>query len=186
MYLVVTLHELYAIHKKGHKYFKKFCSVVDFPPLVNPDYLVPFRTLLSGNIIFVLLSWFLLLYQIFLCENLFDLGASAGVCDFCELVQIGLDLYIFHRKYQSKSFSSPWFSATCVAVCTNKRDLVSYMQSSAKHSIVVKYFLDLPHMIMVKMQDRLLATKNVTVITLGELQILLKTVNLLLSSFWPS
>ena len=63
---------------------------------------------------------------------------------------------------------------------------MSYMQSSAKHSIVVKYFLDLPHMIMVKMQDRLLATKNVTVITLGELQILLKTVNLLLSSFWPS
>lgn len=53
------------------------------------------------------------------------------------------------------------------------------MQSSAKQSIVVKYFLDLPHMIMVKMQDRLLATKNVTVITLGELQILLKTVNLL-------
>ena len=67
---------------------------MDFPPLVNPDYLVPFPTPLSGSIIFVLFSWFLLLYQICSYENIFDLGASAGACDFREWIQFGPDPYI--------------------------------------------------------------------------------------------
>ena len=33
-------------------------------------------------------------------EDIFKLGASAAVSEFCEWVQFGIDVYIPHRKYQ--------------------------------------------------------------------------------------
>ena len=42
-------------------------------------------------------------------EDIFKLGASAAASEFCEWVQVGIDVYIPHRKYQVKSHSSPWF-----------------------------------------------------------------------------
>ena len=33
----------------------------------------------------------------------------------CEWVQVGIDEYIPHLKYQVKPHSSPWFSAACTA-----------------------------------------------------------------------
>ena len=44
-------------------------------------------------------------------EDIFKLGASAAASEFCEWIQVGIDVYIPHRKYQVKSHSSPWFSA---------------------------------------------------------------------------
>ena len=35
--------------------------------------------------------------------------------NFCEWVQVGIDVYIPHRKYQVKPHLSPWFSAACAA-----------------------------------------------------------------------
>ena len=46
-----------------------------------------------------------------LWENFFKLDASAAASQFCELVQVGIVVYIHHRKYQVKPHSSPWFSA---------------------------------------------------------------------------
>ena len=46
-------------------------------------------------------------------EDIFKLGASGAASEFCEWVQVGIDLYIPHRKYQVKPHSSPWFSAAC-------------------------------------------------------------------------
>ena len=46
-------------------------------------------------------------------EDIFKLSASAAASEFCELVQVGNDVYIPHRKYQVKPHSSPWFSAAC-------------------------------------------------------------------------
>ena len=48
-------------------------------------------------------------------EDIFKLGASAAASEFCEWVQVGIDVYIPHRKYQVKLHSSPWFSAACAA-----------------------------------------------------------------------
>ena len=48
-------------------------------------------------------------------EDIFKLNASAAVSEFCEWVQVGIDIYIPHQKYQVKPHSSPWFSATCAA-----------------------------------------------------------------------
>ena len=48
-------------------------------------------------------------------EDIFKLSASAVASEFCEWVQVGIDVYIPHRKYQVKPHSSPWFSAACAA-----------------------------------------------------------------------
>ena len=49
-------------------------------------------------------------------EDIFKLGASAATSEFCEWVQVGIDVYIPHRKNQVKHHSSPWFPAACAAV----------------------------------------------------------------------
>ena len=49
------------------------------------------------------------------CEDIFELGAAAVASEFCEWVQVGIDAYIPHGKYQVKPLSSPWFSAACAA-----------------------------------------------------------------------
>ena len=46
-----------------------------------------------------------------LWEDIFKLSASATASEFCEWVQVGIDVYMPHSKYQVKSHSSPWFSA---------------------------------------------------------------------------
>ena len=48
-------------------------------------------------------------------EDIFKLSASAAASEFCEWVQVGIDVYIPHCKYQVKPHSSPWFSAACAA-----------------------------------------------------------------------
>ena len=40
-------------------------------------------------------------------ENIFKLSASAAASEFCEWFQVGIDVYIPHRKYQVKPHSSP-------------------------------------------------------------------------------
>ena len=45
-------------------------------------------------------------------EDIFKLGASAAASEFCKWVQVGVDVYIPHRKDQIKPHSSPWFSAS--------------------------------------------------------------------------
>ena len=49
-------------------------------------------------------------------EDIFKIDPSAAAAtEFCESVQVGIDAYISHRKYQVKPHSSPWFSAACAA-----------------------------------------------------------------------
>ena len=40
-------------------------------------------------------------------EDIFKFDASAAATEFCEWVQVGIDVYISRRKYQVKSHSSP-------------------------------------------------------------------------------
>ena len=67
-------------------------------------------------------------------EDIFKLSASAAASEFCEWVQVGIDVYITHHKYQVKPHSSPWFSAACaIAIvhrnhsfhCTNRINLLN-------------------------------------------------------------
>ena len=67
-------------------------------------------------------------------EDIFRLCASAAASEFCEWVQVRIDVYIPHHKYPVKPHSSPWFSAACAAaivhrihffVCTNRINLLN-------------------------------------------------------------
>ena len=53
-------------------------------------------------------------------EDISKLSASAAANEFCEWVQVGIDVYIPHRKYQVKPHSSPWFSAVCAAAIVHR------------------------------------------------------------------
>ena len=53
-------------------------------------------------------------------EDISKLGASAAASEFCEWVQVGIDVYIPHRKYQVKSHSFPWFSAACASATLHR------------------------------------------------------------------
>ena len=113
------------------------CSTMAFPPLGNSDDVV-----VSVSIDFPINSkqdtlfhrvaydcsradWDGLCYHLrdVLWEDVFKLSASATASEFCELVQVGIDVYIPHCKYQVKSHSSPWFSAACAAAIVHKNHL---------------------------------------------------------------
>ena len=53
-------------------------------------------------------------------EDVFKFSASVAASEFCEWVQVGIDVYIPHRKYQVKPHSSPWFSADCAAAIVHR------------------------------------------------------------------
>ena len=101
------------------------CSTMAFPPLGNSDHVV-----VSVSIDFPINSkqdtpFHLVAYDCSRAdwdglrdhlrdvpwEHIFKLVASATASEFCKWVQVGIDVYIPHRKYQIKPHSSPWFSA---------------------------------------------------------------------------
>ena len=55
-------------------------------------------------------------------EDIFKLGASAAASEFCEWVQVGIDVYIPYRKYQFKPHLSSWFSAAYTAGKVHRND----------------------------------------------------------------
>ena len=67
------------------------------------------------------------------------LGASAGASEFCEWVQVGIDVYIPHRKYQVKPHSSPWFSAACAAAIVHRNHFFRLYQREKSFDSKVKF-----------------------------------------------
>ena len=72
-------------------------------------------------------------------ENTFKLGASAADSELCEWVQVGIDVYIPHRKYQVKSHSSPWFSAACAAAIVHRNHFFRLYQREKSFDSKVKF-----------------------------------------------
>ena len=52
--------------------------------------------------------------------SIFKLKTSPAASEFCEWVQVEVDVYIPHCKYQVKPHSSPWFSAAFVAAMVHR------------------------------------------------------------------
>ena len=61
-------------------------------------------------------------------EDVIKLSASATASEFCKWAQIGIDVYISHRKYQAKSHSSPWFSAANAAAINHRNHFLCFYQ----------------------------------------------------------
>ena len=72
-------------------------------------------------------------------ENIFRLGASTVASEFCECVQVGIDVYIPHRKYQVKPHSSPWFSAACAAAIVHRNYFFRLYQQNKSSESKVKF-----------------------------------------------
>ena len=67
-------------------------------------------------------------------EDIFKLSASAA-SEFCEWVQVRIDVYIPHRKCQVKPHSSPWFSAACAAAIVHRNHFFRlYQQNKSSES----------------------------------------------------
>ena len=72
-------------------------------------------------------------------EDIFKLSASAAASEFCEWVQVGIDVYIPHRKYQVKPHSSPWFSASCAAAIVHRNHFFHLYQKDKSSDSKVKF-----------------------------------------------
>ena len=72
-------------------------------------------------------------------EDIFQLSASAAAGEFCEWVQVGIDVYIPHHKYQVKPHSSPWFSAACAAAIVHRNHFFHLYQQNKSSESKVKY-----------------------------------------------
>ena len=72
-------------------------------------------------------------------KDIFKLSASAAASEFCEWVQVGIDVYIPHRKYQVKPHSSPWFSAACAAAIVHRNHFFGLYQKEKSSDSKVKF-----------------------------------------------
>ena len=110
------------------------CSTVAFPPLGNSDHVVvsvsiDFPSNSQRDAPFHRISYdYSRVDWDGLCdhlrdvpwEDIFKLGVSAAASEFCEWVQVGIDVYIPHRKYQVKPHTSPRFSAPSAAAIAHR------------------------------------------------------------------
>ena len=72
-------------------------------------------------------------------DDIFKLGVSAAAREFCEWVQFGIDVYIPHRKYQVKPYSSPSFSAVCAAAVDHRNHFFRLYQKDKSSVSKVKF-----------------------------------------------
>ena len=72
-------------------------------------------------------------------EDIFKLGPSAAASEFCEWVQVGIDVYIPHQKYQLKPHSSPWFSAGGAAAIVQRKYFFRLYQKDESSDSKVKF-----------------------------------------------
>ena len=73
-------------------------------------------------------------------EDIFTLGASATASEFCEWVQLAIDVYIPHRKYRVKPHLSPWFSAACATTAiAHRNDFVRLYQKEKSSDSKLKF-----------------------------------------------
>ena len=129
------------------------CSTMAFPPLGNSDHVV-----VSASIDFPSYSQrdapFHHIAYDYSCvdwdglrdhlrdipwEDIFKLSASAAASEFCEWIQVGIDVYIPHRKYQVKSHSSPWFSAAWAAAIVHRNHFSPLNQKDKSSESKVKF-----------------------------------------------
>ena len=72
-------------------------------------------------------------------DDIFKLGASTAASEFCEWFQVRLDVYIPHRKYQVKPYSSPWFSASCAAAIVHRNHFFHLYQKDQSSDSKLKF-----------------------------------------------
>ena len=72
-------------------------------------------------------------------EDIFKLSTSAAASDFCDRLQVGIDVYIRHCKYQVKRHSSRWSSAACAAAIVHRNHFFRLYQQNKSFESKVKF-----------------------------------------------
>ena len=72
-------------------------------------------------------------------EDIFKLGASAAASEFCEWVEVGINVYIPRRKYQVKPHSFPWFSTVCAAAIVHRNHFFRLYKKDKSSDLKVKF-----------------------------------------------
>ena len=72
-------------------------------------------------------------------DDIFKLSASAAASEFCEWAQVGIVVYIPHRKYQVKPHLSPWLSAACAAAIVHRNHFFRLYQREKSSDSKVKF-----------------------------------------------
>ena len=72
-------------------------------------------------------------------EDILKLSASAAASEFRAWVQVGIDVYIPHHKYQVKPHSSPWFSAACAAAIIHRNHFFRLNQQTKSSECKIKF-----------------------------------------------
>ena len=109
----------------------------------------------------------------------FKLGASAAASEFFECVQVGIDVYIPHRKYQVKPHLYPWFSAACAAAIVHRNHFFRLYQKHKSSDSKLKLREASNHCKRV-LKAAKLAYANKKIVHSGEMLIVFSTkVNLL-------
>ena len=179
------------------------CSTMAFPPLGNSDHVV-----LSVSIDFPINSkqdtpFHRVAYDYSRAEwdglrdhlrdvpweDIFKLSASAAASEFCEWVQVVIDVCIPHRKYQVKPHSSPWFSAACAAAIVHRNHFFRLYQQNKSSESKAKFrqasnsckrVLEAAKLAYATKKKRPSLSRNLALGTFGELLIVFSTkVNLL-------
>ena len=117
-------------------------------------------------------------------EDIFKLGASAAASEFCHWVQVGIDVYIPHRKYQVKPHSSPWFSAACAAAIVHRNHFFRLYQREKSSDSKVKFrqagnrckrVLEAAKLAYVNKTKESITPRNLALMTSGEFLIVFST-----------
>ena len=72
-------------------------------------------------------------------EDIFKIGASTAASEFSEWVQVDIDVYVPHRKYQVKPQLSPCFSAACAAVIIHRNHFFRFYQKEKSSVSKLKF-----------------------------------------------
>ena len=72
-------------------------------------------------------------------EDIFKLSASGAVSEFCEWVQVGIDVYIPHCKCQFKPHLFLWFWTACVAAIVHKNHFFGMYQQNKSSEPKIKF-----------------------------------------------
>ena len=72
-------------------------------------------------------------------EDIFILSAFAAASEFCEWVQVGIDVYIPHRKNQVKPQLSPWFLASFATDIVHRNHFFCLYQKGKSSDSKVKF-----------------------------------------------
>ena len=179
------------------------CSTMAFPPLGNSDHVIvsvsiDFPTNSQQDAPFHGIAYdYSLADWDGLCdhlrdvpwEDIFKLGASVAGSEFCEWIQVGIDVYIPHRKHQVKPHSSPWFSAACAAAIIHRNHFFCLYQREKssdskvnfrKASNCCKRVFKAAKLANTNKKKSPLLPRNLTLLTSGELPTVFSTkVNLL-------